>query len=160
MFVSGCGNFHKTITIPRATIQELINKKFPIDRNLIIARLTLETPSVYFKQQNIGVKMNYIGNFLTEEIKGSFDVNGRIAYKQDKGAFYLTDINIEEFEVNGLDLANGDKIKNVMQNIANNCLEKYPVYKLNQDKFKQKIAKIFLEELTVKGETLIIKLGS
>lgn len=160
LFVSGCGNFHKTITIPKATIQGLIDKKFPVERNLIIARLKLETPSVYFKDQNIGIKMNYKGNFLTEEIHGSLDVNGRIAYKQDKGAFYLTDIYIEEFEVNGLNLSKENKIKIVIQNIANNCLEKYPVYQLNQDKFKQKIAKIFLKELTVKEETVVVRLGS
>lgn len=160
LFVSGCGNFHKTIFIPRATIQGLIDKKFPIDRNLIIARLTLETPRVYFKDQNVGIKMNYKGNFLTDEIKGYFDVNGRIEYKQERAAFYLTDINIEEFEVNGLNFSNSEKIKSVIQNIANNCLGMYPVYQLNQKNFSQKIAKVFLKELTIKDESLVIRLGS
>ena len=160
LFVNGCGHFNKTITIPRATIQGLIDKKFPIDKNLLIARFTIETPSVYFKDQNIGIKMNYKGNFLADEIKGYLDVNVRITYKQDKAAFYLTDMNIEEFEVNGLNFSNVEKIKNVMQNIANNCLEKYPVYQLNQKNFSEKIAKIFLKELTIKEETIVIRLGS
>jgi hypothetical protein len=69
-------------------------------------------------------------------------------------------MNIEKFEVNGLDLSNVEKLKNVMQNIANNCLEKYPVYQLNQKNFSEKIAKIFLKELTIKEETLVIRLGS
>jgi hypothetical protein len=104
--------------------------------------------------------MNYKGNFLADEIKGCLDVNGRIAYRQEKAAFYLTDINIEELEVNGLNLSDVKNIKNVMQNIANNCLEKYPVYQLNQKEFGQKMAKIFLKKLTIKEETLVIRLGS
>ncbi len=160
LFVTGCGNFHKTIIIPRATLQGLVDKKFPIDKNLIIARFTIDTPVIYFKNQNVGIKMNYRGNFLADEIKGYVDVNGRITYKQDKGAFYLTDIIIEEFEVNGLNLSNEKKIKNVIQNIANHCLEGFPLYKLNQKKFRQKIAKIFLKNLTIKGEELVIRLGS
>jgi hypothetical protein len=160
LFVTGCGNIHKTIIIPRATLQSLINKKFPIDKNIIIARFKIDSPDVYFKDQNVGIKMNYKGNFLADEIEGYMDVNGRIMYKQDKGAFYLTDINIEEFEVNGLNFSNANKMKFVIQNIANNFLEKYPVYYLNQKSFRQKVAKIFLKKLTIKDETLEIQLGS
>jgi hypothetical protein len=158
--ITGCGNFHRTITIPRAKLQSLINKKFPIDRNLILARLTLETPDVYFKDQKVGIKMNYKGNFLADKIEGHMDVNGRITYKQKKGAFYLTDIKIEEFEVNGLNLSNEENFKNVVQNVANNCLEEYPVYQLSQKNFRQKIAKIFLKELTINKEALVIRLGT
>jgi hypothetical protein len=160
IFVTGCGDFHKTIVIPRAKLQSLINKNFPIDKNIIIARLTIDTPSVYFKDQNVGIKMNYKGNFFADEIKGYMDVNGRITYKQERAAFYLTDINIEEFEVNGLNFSNTEKIKHVLQNIANNFLEGYPIYNLNQKNFRQKVAKIFLKKLTIKEETLEIQLGS
>jgi hypothetical protein len=160
LFVTGCGRFQKTIFIPRATLQNLMNKKFPIDGNLIIARLTLDTPSVYFKDQRIGIKMNYRGNFLADEIKGYMDINGQIMYKQEKAAFFLTDLNIEEFEVNGRNFSNEEKIKTVVQNIANNCLEQYPVYQLSQKDFRQKMAKIFLKELTIKGETLVVRLGT
>ena len=77
-----------------------------------------------------------------------------------KELFILSDINIEEFEVNGLNFSNANKIKFVIQNIANNFLEEYPVYNLNQKNFRQKIAKIFLKKLTIKEETLVIRLGS
>ena len=160
LFVTGCGKFQKTIVIPRETLQNLMNKKFPIDGNLLIARLTLDTPNVYFKDQRIGLKMNYSGNFLAEEIKGYMDINGQIMYKQGKGAFFLTDLNIEKFEVNGRNFSNEEKIKTVVQNIANNCLAEYPVYQLNQKNFRQKIAKVFLKELTIKGETLVVRLGT
>jgi hypothetical protein len=160
MFVTGCDHFHKTIVIPRAKLQGLLNKNFPIDKNIIIARLTLDTPSIYFKDQNVGIKMNYKGNFLADEIKGYVDINGRITYKQEKSAFYLTDINIEEFEVNGLNFSNAEEIKRVVQNISNNFLEGYPIYHLNQKNYRQKIAKIFLKKLTIKEETLEIQLGS
>lgn len=160
LITTGCNSFQKTIIIPRATLQNLIDKKFPVDGNLIVASFTLDTPSIYFRDQKIGMKMKYSGNFLADEIKGYLDVNGSIMYKHGKGAFYLTDFNIEELEVNGLNLSNEKKIKAIVQNIANNCLEEYPLYQLDQKNFRQKIAKIFLKELTIKGETLVIKLGT
>lgn len=160
LFVTGCSHFHKTIVIPRSTLQGLVDKKFPIDKNMIVARFTIDNPIVYFKDQNIGIKMNYKGNFLVDEIKGLVDVNGRIAYKQESASFYLTDINIEEFKVNGLNLSKEKKIKKVIQNVANHCLKGFPVYKINQKKFRQNLAKIFLKSLTIKDEALVIKLGS
>ncbi len=156
--LTGCHSY-RTITISKSTLQEQINKKFPIDKNMIIARFTLDTPDVYFTNQNIGIKLKYKGIFLTEEINGYLDVNGRIAYNQGKGAFYLADINIEKLEVNGLSFSDNNKVIDVIQNIADNCLDEFPVYQFDQKKFRQKIAKIFLKELTIKDEELVIKLG-
>lgn len=158
LFITGCDNY-RTITISRSTLQKHIDKKFPVDKNILIARLTLDTPDVYFTNNNIGIKLKYKGTFLTEEIKGYLDVNGRIAYNQGKGAFYLTDINIEKLDVNGLSFSDNNKAIDVIQNIADNCLKEFPVYQLNQKNFRQKIAKIFLKELTIKDEELVIKLG-
>jgi hypothetical protein len=50
---SGCA-FRKEVVIPRAKLQESVSKKFPYEKDVGIARFTVQTPEVYFKGKNIG----------------------------------------------------------------------------------------------------------
>jgi hypothetical protein len=158
-FVINCGRFQKDIQIPKTTIQEMVDKKFPFDKNVVIARLTLDSPAVYFKDKNIGMKLNYYGNFLNKEIKGGIDFNGKITYRQKQGAFYLTDFNIVTITVSDANFSNEEKLKTTILKITNNYLDDYPVYRLDQTDFKQNIAKLLLRDLKIEGEELVITMG-
>jgi len=137
----------------------MLDKKFPIDKNAVIARLTLDSPSVYFKKKNIGMKLHYYGNFLNKEITGCADFNGHLSYKRDKGAFYLTDFNIADIAVNDANFSNKEKLRAVVLKILNNYLDDYPVYRLDQKDFKHNLAKLMLKNLNIVGESLVITLG-
>lgn len=157
--ISGCGKFEKWINIPKDQIQQAINKKFPYDKNLVIARFKLDSPEIYFKETKIGLKLKYYGNFLNKELEGLVDFNGELIYNQEKGAFYLRNFEIIEISVNESNFSSKDKLKKTILNLLNNYLDDYPVYKLKQSDFKQSIAKLFLKNIVVQDAGLSILLG-
>jgi hypothetical protein len=69
----------------------MVAKKFPYKKNAVIAKIDLNSPQIYFKETNIGLKLKYYGNFLDKEINGYFDFSGEIYYKPaKKGRFIFT----------------------------------------------------------------------
>lgn len=156
---SSCA-FQKEIIIPRAKIQELVSKKFPYDRNVLIARLSVQAPEVYFKEKRIGVKLSYYGNFLGEEIKGSADFNGNIIYKSQTGAFYLSDFIISDIAFNEHNFSGKDKLQKLIDSIISNYLNDFPIYRLNRDDFKQNLARLLIKDVFVRNDDVIIVLGN
>lgn len=155
----GCGKFEKWIHISRDQIQRAINKKFPYDKNLIIANFKLDSPDIYFKETNVGMKLNYYGNFLNKEIEGLVDFNGELVYKQDKGAFYLRNFEIVDIVVNEANFSSKEKLKKTILNLVNNYLEDFPVYRLKPQDFKQNIAKLLLKNIVVQDDGIAILLS-
>ena len=157
--IFGCGKFQKEISISKTQIQEMLDKKFPIDKNSVFAKLTLASPNVYLGRSNIGMKLNYFGNFFKKKISGFIDFNGEIIYKQDKGAFYLANFNIVDIKVNKSNFLNIGKLKTIFIKIIDSYLDDYPVYRLNQADIKENIAKFFLKDVKIQSENLILILG-
>lgn len=154
-----CGKFQKDIKIPRTKIQQIIDKKFPYHKNVVIAKLTFDSPLVYLKDKNIGMKLNFYGNFLKKEIKGNVDFNGQLSYRQEKGEFYLTNLDIVNISVNEVNFSNEDELKALSLKITKNFLDDYPVYSLKQTDFEENIAKLLIRNVKIEGEELIITMG-
>lgn len=152
----GCG-FKKEIVIPRDTIQTTLDKKFPFDRSMVVLRITLMEPKIYFKNTNIGINLKYWGSYLEKEIEGTMDLNGHIRY--EKGSFYLDSLDIVEVSMNEKEFSSNGKLRKIVISLLKNYLECYPVYKLKQSDFKQNLAKLLLRDITVDGDNLKVVVG-
>lgn len=157
---TACGTFEKEIEIPRDEIQEMVDAKFPYDKNVILARLTLESPNIYFVEKNVGMKLNYSGKFIEKEINGTINFNGQIYYKPEKGAFYLNEFNIVEIIVDDANFSQKENLQKTVTQIIDNYLDDYPVYTLKPENFKQKLAKLFLKDVFVRNENLVVVIGN
>jgi hypothetical protein len=155
LLVSCC--FKKEIVISRDAIQTMIDKKFPDDHNMVFMRIILMDPKIYFKNTNIGINLLYKGNYLEKEIEGKLDFNGHIRYK--KGAFYLDSLEIVEVSMNEKEFSSNGKLNKIILNTLKNYLDNYPVYKLKQSDFKQNLAKLLLQDITVDGDNLKVVVG-
>jgi len=155
----GCRKFEKEVLISKATIQDMVAKKFPYKKDVIIAKINLNSPQVYFREKSIGLKLEYYGNFLEKGIKGHIDFNGQIFYKPEKGAFFIKDFKIVDLFVNKADFSGREIFKAVVLKIVSIYLEDYPVYKLNPSDFKQSITKLLVKSVSVKNESLSVLLS-
>ena len=155
---SGCA-LRKEIVIPRAKIQESVSKKFPYDKDVGIARFTLRAPEVYFKGKNIGLKAVYYANLLEKEIRGSVDVNGNIIYRPETGAFYLHDFIISDITINEKDLLEKVKVQKIIDKVINNYLDGFLIYRLNPNDHKQNLARLYVKDIFVRNDDLVIVLG-
>ena len=153
-------SFQKDITINKYEIQNLIDPKFPVEKNVIIAKAELKYPDVYFQGDHLGMKLQYTGRFLKKNAEGQIDFNGSLLYKPEKGAFYLSKIEIVQFSVNKENLLNRDKLQGTIETILNEFICDIPVYQLKQKDFKEKLAKLLLKKVRVENERLILTVGN
>jgi len=154
--VSGCGKFEKEILISKKQIQEKLDARFPYDKNAVVARFTLDSARVYFKEDKIGFKLTFYGNFLSKEIRGQVDFNGKIIYKKENGAFYLNDFEIAEISVNESNFSQKSNLEAVILKIIQNYLDDYPICTLKQDDFKQSVATLVLKSVSVRDDNLVV----
>lgn len=155
----GCKVFEKTVVVHKSKIQDALDSKFPIEKNMVVMKHTLSDPKVYFSGENIGIKFNYKGMYLEKQIDANIDVAGKIFYNQKKGAFYLQNFDLVSFDVNEMNFTTSNKLKNGLLNVLNNYIDKYPVYKLKQTDVKQNLAKLLLKDISVDGNNLVIRLS-
>jgi hypothetical protein len=159
VFMNSCKNGQKEIVIPKSKIQKMIDKKFPIQEDKIITSITIDTPVVYFKGQNVGLISSYNGFFLDKDVKGIVDFNGQVIYNKDDGSFYLSNFNLVNFTANKEDLSNDEALRSLISKLMNKYLENYPIYRLDRSKFKEKIAKLLIKDVQTKDENLILIIG-
>lgn len=159
LLLISCGIFQKEIIIPGSRLQEIVDKKFPYDINIIFARLILDSPLIYFQVKNIGMKLNYRGQIMGNIISGAIDFKGLVIYKPDKGAFYINDFDIVDLTINNGNLADKEKIINAVSSILNNYLNDLPVYQLENKDSIWSLTKLRLKGVEVKGENLVLTLG-
>ena len=155
---SGCA-LRKEIVIPRAKLQESVAKKFPYEKDVGIARFTIETPEVYFKGKSIGLKAVYSANLLEKEIRGSVDVNGHVIYKPETGTFYLHDFVVSDITVNEKDLLEKVKVQKIIDKIISSYLDGFRIYRLNPRDHKQNLARLYVKDILVRNDDLVVVLG-
>lgn|GEM_PF-640168 len=156
--LAGCA-LRKEIIISRAKLQEAVSRKFPYDKDIGIARFTLQTPEVYFKGKNVGLKAVYFAHLFDKEVKGTFDINGNIVYKPETGSFYLHDFAIADITANQKDVLEKINVQKGIDKIINTYLDGFLIYRLNPRDHKQNLARSYVKEIFVRNDDLVIVLG-
>lgn len=154
-----CKQFQKEILISKEQIQSSLNEEFPYEKNAVLTKLTLNHAAVYFKDEKIGIKIDYFSSLLGENIKGIVDLKGKIRYNKENAAFYLHDLEIVNASMNESNFSGKDKLGAIILEIVNNYLDDYPVYQLDQENFKENLAKFALKSVSVKDENIAVTLG-
>lgn len=157
LLFGGCGVFKKEVVIPKATIQDMLDKKFPIEKTTLLVKVKMSEPKVYFKSGNIGIIIKYWADALGKEMDGIVDVNTRVRY--DNRSFYLSNVETPMISMNDKEIDQDGKVTKAILSILRNYLENYPVYKLKQSDVKQNLAKLLLKDITVEDESLKVLIG-
>lgn len=157
--VSGCHKMNRTISIRKSHVQNMIEKKFPIEKSMILAKIKLDSPSVYFSEEHLGMKLHYSADLLNQHISGMIDFTGKLVYKQENTTFYFSDIDIREITLNGEKLSENNKLNGMIATMTSKYFNDLPLYRLDQKNFRQNIARFFLREIKIKDDRLVIIMG-
>ncbi|MBN2525328.1 MAG: DUF1439 domain-containing protein, partial [Deltaproteobacteria bacterium] len=126
---AGCAGMQ--VEIPRAKVQEKVEKKFPIERNVLVAKAKLSDPKVYFEEGEVGIKMKFRASFLNRKVKGKADVRGTIAFDPDKKRFFVEEMRIVEVDTGKLKLSELGELKNIVSRLVAKRLDGMVVYTLD-----------------------------
>jgi len=159
MVFTGCKYFETKISIPASTIQKMIEKRFPIEKRSFATNIRLFSPKVFFQDNNIGLSLQYSASLLKDEIDGNMSFKCKPVYKPESAAFYLSDFVMTEITMNNETRLEKDKLMGLISSIMNSIFKDHPLYKLNQDDYKQNLAKMVLKNVTVRGNDLVLLLS-
>lgn len=140
-------------------IQSVIEKKFPYEKNLIIAKLKLLNPVITLKDDMVHYKLDIKFNALSETVVGDFDAAGKLSYNRSRKAFYLKNVQVKSINIEEVNEKYRDKVVSAVNNILNNYFEDFPIYRLKEADYKQNIAGMFLKEVKTENDYLLIRLS-
>lgn len=160
VLLASCSKSEYKINISEQQVNKLVSEKFPYDKNIIVARLTLENPYVDFKDDRVDIKIEYKGNLLEKSISGSVNVDGDIIYNKEQGKFFLSNFEIKEIKMNSENIKDKKKVISSINKILINYFDKIPVYTLDSDDFKESLVKLFLKDIHSEEDNFIVTLGT
>lgn len=160
----GCDGGGVTLSIDRARIQERVSEKFPIERELELATLTLTDPVVDFNAgpDRIGLTTNLKlqRKNIPLAVVGKARTSGKVRYEKADATFYMADVRVEDLEL-PLQLL-GKERKQRLLGLANTAvagsIEEIPLDTL-QSATSAEAANTLIQGVSVKQDKLIITLG-
>ena len=151
-----------TLEFTEADIQETVSAMMPLKQKKMFVTVIFTNPIVkLIKVSNkIGVKTD-IQALIPGVAKGSgmAEITGSLGYNSKEGAFYLTDPIITSMHVDRLKKSMQPEIKKLAQTAITKTMTTQPIYKLNDENAKQKLAKSALKSVSVNNGKLVVEFG-
>jgi len=99
----GCRKGEMSVSIGRERIQQAVEEKFPIERELERSVLTLKDPVIDFDNEHsrIGLTTQMMLNVkgVPVAFEGSGRMTGGLRYDPSNATFYMTDLEVEAIEL-------------------------------------------------------------
>lgn len=96
--------------------------------------------------------------FLLDSLAGvgQTEIQGRLEYNQQQGAFYFKDAKINSLAIDKMPAEHLPMIEQVLETTLRNSLNAQPIYVLDDQDTQQKLAKATLQTVTVKNQAVIL----
>lgn len=151
-----------TVEIPKQIIEDQISLHMPLEKKLPLATLKLSEPRL-----NLLEKSNEISLFLNVDVvmlkgfkgAGRGALVGTIDYRPEEGAFYLINPRIVDLSIRHVPKAFMPTFSQAAQVLLSKSLLTYPIYRLNEEDVKHKMAKASLKSVTVSHDSIVLTLG-
>lgn len=153
--------FTYTLEISEATLQKKISAMMPMEKKKYIFTVTLSEPEVELIDGNNEMSVfSHIEIMAPKGIRGSgrAKITGSLSYKAETCEFFIENLKIEKFEIDKVSEKYNSQIKAIVQLVGSKMLEKWPVYRLKDDKLHHKLVKAMLQSVSVKDKKLRLKL--
>lgn len=121
------------IDIDPAQLQARIAERFPQKNcTMMVACLTLVEPHVALAEgsQRIGLVANVTVSWGRREMPGTVAFSGSLRYVRDDGDFYLDDVRLDHFSLDGFSPAMVQVVKAYGPTALSRALEGHPIYTL------------------------------
>ena len=133
--VLSCEKGEKTVKVPQFMVNKAIAKKFPVEKNLVLARAVIENPKVTFSEDRLVMNLDYKISLMGEKKEGKAKVSSMVSFDKDTREVYLDDLLIDEiWNKDGSKVEKG-KTYDILNELLANYIAKKPVYEM-EEKYK------------------------
>lgn len=157
--IAGCGNPEIEVTLTTDDLQQKIAPKFPMEKKLLVAEVTLHSPRIYLTADKVGMKLSVDAVLLKFPIHGKVDIQGTLRYESTTGQFFVSDVTVIAVEVSNQSLGTTDKLKEIIAPLIIDHLRETPVYTLPDDTIRQQLVGKLLKKVAVRDGLLVATFG-
>jgi hypothetical protein len=158
--LSGCKGTEKEVIISKAALQNMVDKKFPIENISALTEIKLFSPQIYFQDSSIGMTIQYSIILLIKEVGGTVSFKCNPVYKPENTSFYMSNFELTNVTINDVGSFNGkDNLMPLISMIVNGLFNDIPLYQLNPNDYKLNLTRMLLKSVSVRGDNLVLLLS-
>lgn len=155
-----------TLTLTQAELETRLAAKFPMTRkHLMLFEVTYSNPRIVLNSGTdrlrfaMDAELNNMAGQTGHRLRGTAEVTGGLRYDAERYEFYLTEPKVERIDVEGIPESVAAKVEPAFQTLAQEALERAPIYKLRPTDIEKVTARTVLKRVAVKDGNLIVVLG-
>jgi len=148
-----------TVKFTEAELQEKVTQVMPLVKKTSFLTVELTDPVLKLAKDKNEIELQLKVKLLTGglENRGYTRLTGSLSYKSEDAAFYVTNMQVHEVQVEGMPEFFTPQVKQMAEQVVNPVLDKMPIYKLEDD-LTQTMVKSVLESIEVRNKTLVATL--
>jgi len=154
--------FSYTQEFTEAELQQKIEAMMPLEKKKYFVTIIVTAPKLDLLEgsDELSIKAD-IAMQAIAGIKGSgtTTITGSITYNPAQGSFHLLNPTVADLHIDGIDEQYQPKIKQMAQTAITNSMANFPLYTLQDNDLKQKLAKSVLESVVISDGKLLVKLN-
>jgi|TARA_R110001599_G_scaffold143504_3_gene324486 hypothetical protein len=151
-----------TVEVPKQVIEDQISLHMPLEKKLPLAVIRLSEPKLELLEAS-----NEVSLFLNVDVvmlkgfkgAGRGELVGSVDYRPEEGAFYLVNPRIVNLSIDHVPGFVMPQISQAARLLLERSLAGYPIYRLDENDPKHKMAKASLKKVSVSHDTLLLTLG-
>lgn len=154
------------VKISEEQILQKLSERLPITKNYwLVFDITLSNPRVSLVDGSnriaagLNILIRVVRKDITKTYQGSLDISGGVKYVQSVGSFFLTGVNIDQVEIQGMPDHYKQRIQELLKMVVDEYCQTHPVYTLDPHEHKQAMARYFLKDVVIDHHQVIAKLG-
>ncbi|MBN2342437.1 MAG: DUF1439 domain-containing protein [Deltaproteobacteria bacterium] len=156
---ASCSSPEVDVVISQQELQQKVAARFPLEKNVMIANVSLHSPEVYLPAGQVGMKLKFTAQLLKFSLSGSLDGRGTVRYDADSAQFFISDFELVSIDVAEKSFSNLDQLKSIILPMITSYLNETPVYTVTDTTVKGKITGKLLKRVEVKDNALVVTLG-
>ena len=136
---------NKTLRVPDSMITKELNKKFPIEKNFLLGKVGLKSPTMSFAGDRLYFTADYDVSLLAGKAKGKVFLNSQVKFDPKTNKVYLVDLDVTKVTDEKGNKIDDSVMAKSLKALISNYLETNEVYTYDDDK-KVKVKNMFIKD--------------
>jgi len=148
-------------SMSKEDIQAKLDKKFPIrrDKGFFWVELRNPQPNLNSESNELGLSVDLHYQLLDKNTKtGKIHLLGKPTYDPVAGEFYLADVKIVQFDLEGARADQAYLLRKQLAKVAKKKLKRVKLYRLKAN-LRDQLVKAFIQRVRVDDDKVVVELG-
>jgi hypothetical protein len=158
----GCSATRKELVFSREELQAKLSGQFPLTKKKRPMKFRFSEPELLLaaNSQRIGMRLAVEASVPgVTSFAGVMEADGELEYHPETGRFTIARGRLVDLELEGMPKQQMKLFEEMAQAVVTKQLSSLTVYQLDQEDFKQSLAKLVLKSVQVRDGAIIVEVG-